>query len=239
MHVLPARTAHDSPVLIRLSASIPTAWHFSVNTPADFNITGPDGARFTGADVTITGLNGARFTGVDGFRFTVQMTDRTKNKSGYYKALTPNSLFKLNQATDDSNINAVIVFHQYPTASDLNDLRNIGIIGGTQFRALPMISVTTTRNNLIAVSRLSRVRSIYGNRTLNLNSDPYFKTTQIQRVATDRDLQQRNAGMPVSGRNITVAVLDTGINSTHNDLSGRVVQNVRLLDTQSRGSRFC
>ncbi|MGI8638595.1 MAG: S8 family serine peptidase [Pyrinomonadaceae bacterium] len=210
---------------------------FSFSTPAGFNITGPDGARFTGADVTITGSNGARFTGVDGYRFTG--ADDEENENGYgLRNVDPELAFMLNQTADDSNVNAVIVFHQYPTASDIADLQSIGIVGGTKFRILPMISVTTTRANLIAVSHLARVRSIYGNRTLNLNSDPYYKTTQIQRVSTDRDLQQKNAGMPVSGRNVTVAVLDTGVNSMHNDLAGKIVQNVRLFDTQSAAVGF-
>jgi len=210
---------------------------FSFTSPAGFNISGPDGARFTGADVTVTGLNGARFTGVDGYRFTGADDEENENEYGL-QSIDPELAFMLNQTADDSNVNAVIVFHQYPTTSDIADLQSIGIVGGTKFRILPMISVTTTRANLIAVSHLARVRSIYGNRTLNLTSDPYYKTTQIQRVSTDRDLQRRNAGMPVSGRNVTVAVLDTGVNSAHNDLAGKIVQNVRLLDTQSAAVGF-
>jgi serine protease AprX len=51
-------------------------------------------------------------------------------------------------------------------------------------------------------------------------------------------LQIKNQGVPVSGRNVTVAVLDTGVNSQHQDLSGRVAQNVRLVDSQSVGAGF-
>src|SRR6185503_10970462 len=70
------------------------------------------------------------------------------------------------------------------------------------------------------------------------NSDPYFNTTGVQRVAPDQDLRQENGAMPVTGRNVTVAVLDTGINGQHADLAGKVVQNVRLADTQSVPASF-
>src|SRR4029079_19091185 len=68
--------------------------------------------------------------------------------------------------------------------------------------------------------------------------DPYFNTTGVQWVAPDNDLRQKNGAMPVTGRNVTVAVLDTGINSQHADLAGKVVQNVRLADTQSIPGSF-
>jgi serine protease AprX len=200
-----------------------------------FILTYPNGVTFTGADgVTLTGADGVTLTGADGVTFTgADNGDGTSSKAVGLQSLSPELAIALNQATDDSNINAVLVFHKYPSQADLNELKQLGILGGTLYRALPMIAVTATRAQLIAVSRLPQIRSLYGNRTLDLNSDPYFKTTQIQRVQADKDLQLKNAGLPVSGKNITVAVLDTGVNAAHNDLAGKVVQNVRLADTQS------
>jgi serine protease AprX len=200
-----------------------------------FVITHPNGVTFTGADgITLTGADGVTFTGADGITFTgADNGNGTTSQTIGLQSVSPELAIALNEATDDSNINAVIVFHQYPSQSDIAKLQEIGITGGTLYRVLPMVSISTTRAKIIAVSRLPQVRSIYGNRTLSSNADSYFKNTQVQRVQTDRDLQTKNAGIPVSGRNVTVAVLDTGVNALHNDLAGKVVQNVRLADSQS------
>ncbi len=210
---------------------------FNFISPTGFSITGVDGTRFTGADVSLTVGNDIAFTGANGARFTGADGSPTQVGGGLL-TVDPELALLLNQATDDSTVNAVVVFHQYPTAVDLNDLSQIGIMGGTQFRVLPMIYITATRRQILALSHLGNVRSIYGNRTLQFNIDPFYKTTQVQRITTDRDLQNRNGGLPVTGRNVTVAILDTGVNSLHPDLSGKVVQNVRLLDTQSAAVGF-
>jgi serine protease AprX len=188
-------------------------------------LTGADGITLTGADgITLTGADGITLTGAD---------QQTGAAPRGLQSVDAEFAIKLNQMTDDSSVNAVLVFHQYPAATDLDRLRQIGIAGGTLFRLLPMIVVTATRQQIIAASQMPSVRSIYGNRTLTFNADPYFNKTAVQRVAADRDLQAKNAGYPVSGRNVTVAVLDTGINALHPDLSGKVAQNVKLLDLQS------
>src|SRR5215207_2390673 len=221
-------------------------------TGADgITLTGADGISLTGADsvtglgttgvlfdhtnptgITLTGADGITLTGADGITLT------GADDSTGFQSVDPELAVALNNATDDSNVNAVIVYHASVTDADIAQLRQLGIMCGTRLRILPVVYVTATKAQLLAVSQLPTVRSLYGNRTLTFNSDPYFNTTGVQRVGPDQDLRQENGAMPVTGRNVTVAVLDTGINSQHADLAGKVVQNVRLADTQSLPGLF-
>ena len=211
----------------------PTGVLFNQTNPTGITLTGADGIAVIGPNgITLTGADGITLTGADGITLT-----GADDKTGL-QGVDPELAVALNKATDDSNINAVIVYHSPVTDADIAQLQKLGIIGGTRMRMLPVVYVTATKAQLIAVSQLPRVRSLYGNRTLTFNSDPYFNSTGIQRVAPDGDLRQENGGIPVTGRNVTVAVLDTGINSQHVDLAGKVVQNVRLADTQSVPASF-
>ena len=97
------------------------------------------------------------------------------------------------------------------------------------FRALPMITLTGTRDQITAISKLPAVRSIYGNRTLNLNSEPEVRAvTGVERAWRDAEITISNHNLPVTGKNITVAVLDTGVDGNHGDLGGRVAKNIKL-----------
>src|SRR5688500_7603689 len=205
---------------------------FDHTNPAGITLTGADGITLTGADgITLTGADGITLTGADG----ITLTGADQNG---LQSVDPELAVALNQASDDSNFNAVIVFHRSVTDSDITALQQIGILGGTRFRALPAAYASATKQQLIAASQLTQVRSIYGNRTLTFNADPYYNITGFPRLVSDTDLRNDNGGLPYSGRNVTVAVLDTGINGGHPDLSGKLVQNVKLADLQSIPAGF-
>lgn len=205
---------------------------FSI-TPNGIAITGADGIAVTGADgIAVTGADGIATTGADGIA-----TTGADSGTGL-RSVDPELALMLDKMTDDSNVNAAIVYHRLPTDADIAELQSIGILGGTRFRVLPVIIATATRRQLIAVSRLSSVRSIYGNRTLQSNIAPINSLTAADRLRTDGELTRHNNGMPFSGRGVTVAVLDTGLDGTHSDFTGRVAQNVKLADTQSASVGF-
>ena len=205
---------------------------FSI-APNGITISGADGITVSGADgITISGADGITVSGADG------ITASGADAQTGLLSLDPELALLINQLTDDRNINVVVVYHHLPSGSDLVELQRIGIVGGTRFRSLPMIALSATRDQIISISRLPAVRSIYSNRTLQATVDPYLAITGAERARQDADLTRNNAGLPVSGRNVTVAVLDTGLDGTHGDLADRVVQNVKLADTQSLSVGF-
>lgn len=210
--------------------------------------TGADGSSFpipstsltlTGADlvvatnsqgITVSGASNITRTGVNALTSLLSLAP---GETGL-QSVDAELALQLDQLTDDSGLNAVIVYHSSLTNSDLADLKAIGIIGGTRFHTVPAVIVTATKQQLMDISRLPAVRSIYGNRTLTLSSEPEVRAvTGVERAMSDPEIRAMNGNLGVTGRNVTVAVLDSGIDASHGDLSGRVTKNVKLIDTQS------
>jgi serine protease AprX len=126
----------------------------------------------------------------------------------------------LQSAPPGRPIQAVLTFEAHPTVSDLLTIRAAGVKLHA-FRTLPMVAVRGTRLQIQGLFALPGLRSVYLNRRLSYFLDESVPLIGARRVHNELGL---------TGRGVTVAVIDSGIDATHGDLpfGSKVVQNVKL-----------
>ncbi|MFL6468706.1 MAG: S8 family serine peptidase [Pyrinomonadaceae bacterium] len=122
----------------------------------------------------------------------------------------------------------VITFDHKPINSDFLMLQSIGIRGGRVLNQLPIVLTSINKVQLNSLKTKAGIRSLYANRTFKLLDFEGRTITGIEKMIRDTEVTTRNQGLPVSGRNIGIAYVDTGIDATHPDLQlgQNVIQNV-------------
>ncbi len=216
----------------------------SISSASGIVATGADGLTFPipSGVLTIIGANGIVATGADEVSLIgltgLSLTGVINTLQTGLKSFDTGLASLLSSLTDDSNVNAVILYHRAPTETDFNNLRQIGVLGGVRYHVLPAVSLTATKSQINKISRFSAVRAIYGNRTLKFAIEPGNGLTGTAQVKTDSYLTSKNNGRAITGRGVTVAVLDTGLDGSHPDIYGRVAKNVKLLGTLGLGIGF-
>jgi subtilisin family serine protease len=122
----------------------------------------------------------------------------------------------------------VITFDHSVTNTDFLMLQSLGIAGGRYTKALPIVLTSINRTQFNALKAKPGVRSLYANRTFRLLDFEGRTITGIENLIRDSQVTALNNGLPVSGKNIGVSYIDTGIDATHPDLQlgQNVAQNV-------------
>jgi serine protease AprX len=123
-------------------------------------------------------------------------------------------------AAANQPVEAVVTFNQAPTALNLVAVRAAGV-HVAQLRVLPMVGVRGTPAQIASLFTLAGVRSIYANHQLT-----YFLNRSVATIGADRVKNE----LGFTGRGVGIAVIDTGIDTTHADLpyGTKVVQNVKV-----------
>ncbi len=120
------------------------------------------------------------------------------------------------------------------TDAQVAQVLGLGIRGGYRMNRLPVVAVNATAAQVRQMAGWDSLRSIYLNVPVQLydhQSNPLIGT---ERLRNDIDITRANGGLPVSGKGITIAINDSGVDGTHQDLTynvtnpnaGKTIQNV-------------
>lgn len=128
----------------------------------------------------------------------------------------------LQNVSDSNLIEAIVTYGSMPTSEQVNLLKLLGLETKT-FSQLPMVAVKGTKLeiNTLLNSNIDAL-SIYYNKKLDYLLRDSRKLVGAERVWND---------LGYTGKGVTVAVIDSGIDATHPDLpfGEKVVQNVKFL----------
>jgi serine protease AprX len=122
-----------------------------------------------------------------------------------------------------SNGRAIIGFDHDVTAQTLRRLANAGITQAVRVDTIDAVGVVGSTEAYEAIARWNDVRFVDADSPVRFENHVAKKDTGVDKV-------RKGAGKvgKYNGKGITVAIIDTGIESTHQDLDDRVVKHVNF-----------
>ncbi len=114
----------------------------------------------------------------------------------------------------------VLTFHgNRITDAHIKAVEALGINVGVRMRNLPIMGVNASPAQIQRLLGWNDLRSVYLNTPLQLYLHQTKPLIGVDRLRKDADITRRNGGLPVSGRNVTIAINDSGVDGTHADLA--------------------
>jgi serine protease AprX len=147
----------------------------------------------------------------------------------------PQLTAKLSTTANTKQLCVILTFSgQHVTNSEINAVKALGVTMGVTMRNFPIMGVNATPDQIRQMMSLSDLRSIYLNTPLQLYMNQTRPIIGVSRLQTDAALTARNHGLPFSGRGVTIAIDDSGIDGSHadvkfdptNPMGSKTIQNV-------------
>jgi serine protease AprX len=142
---------------------------------------------------------------------------------------------KLSTASPGDLFGVLLTFKgERVSEAEVAQVLGLGIRGGYRMNRLPVVAVNATAAQIGRMAGWDSLRSIYLNVPVQLYDHQSNPLVGTERLRSDIDITRANGGLPVSGKGITIAINDSGVDGTHQDLTynvtnpnaGKTVQNV-------------
>ena len=113
---------------------------------------------------------------------------------------------------------AFVQYDSPVTAADVAALRQVGITRLHAFKHVNAVAVVAPAGLLRKAAALTGVTAVVRDNGLDLNLDKSKKALNVPKVRAPRS----KGGLGLTGKGVTVAVIDSGLDTTHPDFEGRV-----------------
>lgn len=136
---------------------------------------------------------------------------------------------KLQNMTATDSTMVVVSYDQLDalTTTQLQNLLNLCLAEGVQFKSLPIVGVMATVNQINHMAAMPGIRSVFANRSLEYYNAEARKITDVKKLQSSTF--ESNNGIKFTGKGDTAIVNDSSIDATLDDLEygAKVVENVQ------------
>ena len=149
----------------------------------------------------------------------------------------PELAARLDAVQNSAQLGVILTFQgARVTDPQVAAVKALGITTGIRMANFPIMAVNATPLQVRQMMNWSELRSIYLNAPLQLYLHQTKPLIGVDRLRSDPDLTRLNGGLPVSGKGVTIAINDTGVDGSHPDLkfdmvnrsAGQTIQNVLM-----------